>query len=206
MEFFEMWIEYPIFVNLERQEEIICHLRKWIQNLEERGLVMGFAFNHYFNNPNEPDSLRIRFEYENEDNKNAVECELQNEVRQLVLDYALEERALNGTDPVLKAYEFGSKCAFLLMEGIENGRIPETYLTDYVIRENQVLRGFRIVPLQFQFHFSHGTMNSCRIHKRPNEQWLHLSALIESTGSQNADQLCQWIRQQPAILFGRQDE
>jgi len=202
---FKMWIEYPIFMNSKRQKEVIRHLRNWIQSLEERGLVMGFAFNHYYNNPNEPDSLRIRFEYENENNKNTVEDELQNEVRQLVPDYALQERAWIGTDPVLKAYEFGSRCTFLLMEKIEQGRIPETYIMDYIINENQMFRGFRKIPLEFQFHFSHGTMNSSGIHKRPNEQWLRLLALIESTGSTNPDQLCRWIRHQPALLFGRQE-
>lgn len=201
-----MWIEYPIFVNFGTQKEVIRHLKNWIQNLEERDLIHGFAFNHYFNNPNEPDSLRIRFDYETEENRERVETELLNEVGALVNNYALEHREWTGTDEILKAYEFGSRCTFLLWEKIEEGRIPETYLADYVIHENQVLRGFRIVPLQFQFHFSHGTMNSCGVHKRPNEQWLRLLALIESTGSQNTDQLCQWIRHQPAILFGRQDE
>ncbi len=87
-----MWIEYPIFVNFEKQKQIIQQLRNWIQNLEEKGLVLGLASNHCFNNPNEPDSLRIRFEYETEDNQRLFETELQNEVRVLVNDYTLEHR------------------------------------------------------------------------------------------------------------------
>ena len=196
-----MWYAYPIFTDFERQKQIIRQLRKWIQSLEERRLIRGFAFDHYFNIPNEPDHLSIRFDYPYEDNLSTVRNELESEVRQLVPTYVLQERPWTGNEEVLKAYEFGSRYAFLFWEKIDEGRIPDNYLTDYRVIENQRLGAFRFIPLHFQLHFSHGVMNSLGIPKRPNEQWIHLLGLIESTGSRTSQQLCEWIRNQPFELF-----
>lgn len=196
-----MWYAYPIFANFERQKQIIRPLRKWIQSLEERRLIKGFAFDHYFNIPNESDHLSIRFDYPNEDNLSTVRNELENKVRRLVPNYVLQERPWTANEEVLKAYEFGSRCAFLFWEKESHGRFPENYLSDFFkVIENQQLT-FRLVPFNFQFHFNHGVMNSLGVAKRPNEQWIHLLALIESTGSHSPEELCDWIRKQPARLF-----
>ena len=73
-----MWYEYPIPVNGEAQKRIIRRLRAWIQGLEEQGFIEGFSFNHYSGNP---DTLRIRFNYQNEENREIVRNELVREVR-----------------------------------------------------------------------------------------------------------------------------
>lgn len=59
-----MWYEYPIPANSKKQREIIRHLRKWIQNLEKRGIIQSFAFNHYMHvrARNYVDSLKLELE------------------------------------------------------------------------------------------------------------------------------------------------
>lgn len=52
-----------------------------MQNLEKRKLVIEYAFDHYFSNLNEPDELRVRFQYTEEKNREAVERELEREVK-----------------------------------------------------------------------------------------------------------------------------
>ena len=58
-----MWYEYPIATNFEKQKEVIRGLRTFIQSLEAQKSILGFAFDHYYNNPDEQDELRIRFEF-----------------------------------------------------------------------------------------------------------------------------------------------
>ncbi len=199
-----MWYEYPIPANLQKQREVIRKLRQWIQSLESRGLVQGFAFNHYYGNPNASDILSIRFDCMDKKKLEIVKKELEREVKRLIPNYVLEERlwdAGKSPDYIYKAYELGSRCTFLVWELIKKGRIPENYLSDYRIFEKQIFRGFRGTPLQFQAHFNHGLMNSLGIHKMPNEQWIHLLLLKESTQSRNVEELCRWIRNQPSMLF-----
>lgn len=117
-----MWHEYQIPADFEKQREVIRKLRIWIQQLEKEKLIVGFAFNHYWQlptNPKEPDELRIRFEYSDEKHRENIEAEFEREVKKLLPNYVKQERIWNsGTTPqqVLQAYEFGSRCAFLAWE------------------------------------------------------------------------------------------
>jgi len=200
-----LWYEYPIPASPERQREIIRQLREWIENLESRGIIEGFAFDHYSGQANASDELRIRFDCTGEGNLKVLRVELEREVKRLIPDYIRNERIWDsGRTPehILKAYELGSRCAFLLWKLIERGRFSENYLSNYATIENQRLTNVRSIPLEFQVHFNHGVMNSLGISKIPNEQWIHLVLLKESTRSASPVQLCQWIRRQPTIFFG----
>lgn len=194
-----MWLEYVIPADFERQRQVICQLRTWIENIEQQGLIRGFAFDHYFGRPNVQDDLKIRFDYPNEENP-TVRDGLRDLVRPLVPGYLPQGRIWESNEEVLKAYEFGSRCAFLLWEKINQGRISENYVSNFVTIQNDQF-AFRLVPFNFQFHFNHGVMNSLGVPKIPNEQWVHLLALIESTDSHNPEELCNWIRRQPQRLF-----
>lgn len=109
-----MWREYRIPANYEKQKEIIRKLRKWILGLEEpRKLIRGFAFDYYSNLHNEPDTLRLRFDYENTNNQEKVKKELIFEVKQILPEYSLQEQNWDSEKGILEAYEFGSRCAFL---------------------------------------------------------------------------------------------
>lgn len=195
-----MWYEYPIPASPERQREVIRQLRGWIENLENRGIIEGFAFDHYSGDPNAQDELRIRFDCAGEENLKVLRAELEREVGGLIQDYVRNERIWNsGRTPehILKAYELGSRCAFLLWKLIEEGRFSEDYLSNYATIVNGQLTNIQNIPMEFQAHFNHGVMNSLGVSKRPNEQWIHLVLLKESTGSASPEQLCQWIRNQP---------
>ena len=194
-----MWLEYRISADFERQKQIIRQLRTWIENIERQGLIRGFAFDHYFGRPDAQDDLRVRFDYPNEENL-TVRDGLRDAVRPLVPNYLPQGRAWESNEEVLKAYEFGSRCAFLLWEKINQGRYPENYLSNFVTVQSDQ-NAFRLVSFNFQFHFNHGVMNSLGVPKAPNEQWIHLLALIESTRSHNPEELCSWIRRQPPNLF-----
>jgi len=191
-----LWYEYPIPANYEEQREIIRHLRKWIQNLERRGIIRGFAFNHYYPNPA---TLNVRFDC-TEENLKIVRKELEQEVKRFVPNYVPEERERlwdDGKTPeyVYKAYEFGSRCAFLFWELVERGTFSEELASDFLIWIDQ--NHYMIKYLErflFQLHFSHGIMNSLGIHKVPNEQLIHLAALIESTKSSSIEELIKWIK------------
>lgn len=108
-----MWYEYPIPANYQKQKETIKQSKKWIESLESRDLIQGFAFNHYY-----PVSgtLNIRFDCIDEEKLKIIRKELEREVKRLVPNYVLEERLWDaGKTPeyIYKAYEFGSRCAFL---------------------------------------------------------------------------------------------
>ena len=177
-----MWHEYPIQSNYEQQKQIIRALRTFIERLESENLITGYCFDHYSSNPNEPDELRIRFQYANEDNRQEVENQLQTEVRRLLPDYVIEEQQWGNdtTDRhVLQAYEFGSRCAFLCWRLIENGRLSDTYLANALAGTNDKGLIFRRIPLEFQEHFNHGVMNSLGILKEPTEKIIHINNLID---------------------------
>lgn len=197
-----MWYEYLIPAKVERQKEVIRRLRKWIQSLESRGIIQGFAFDHY----SVSETLNIRFDCTKE-NLDSVKKELELEVKKLIPDYVLpvEERKWDaGKSPefIYKAYEMGSRCAFLLWDLIEKGRFSEDFTSSFVEWKQS---GYDIpkysTPLIFQMCFNHGTMNSLGIHKEPDEQLIHLALLIESTKSHSPQELYKWIEKQPRQLF-----
>ena len=188
------WYEFPIPTDPKKQREIIRQLRSWIENLESRGVVQGFAFDHYSPDPEE---LRIRFDTD-EENLKTVRKELENEVKKLLPNYVLppEDRLWDdgkNKEQVYRAYEFGSRCAFLAWELIENERFPEEYFSDFYIREDDEGTIVKQIPVKFQTHFNHGVMNSLGISKYPNEALIHLHLLMNSTKSKNRQELIDWI-------------
>jgi hypothetical protein len=118
-----LWYEYPIPADAETQREIIRQLRKWIESLESRGIVNGFAFDHY--SPI-PEALHIRFDCADKQKLKILRKELETEVKKLLPNYALssEDRLWDGgktAEQIYRAYEFGSRCAFLAWKLIESG-------------------------------------------------------------------------------------
>jgi hypothetical protein len=175
-----MWYEFPIPTDPKKQREIIRQLRSWIENLESRGVVQGFAFDHYSPDPEE---LRIRFDTD-EENLKTVRKELENEVKKLLPNYVLppEDRLWDdgkNTEQVYRAYELGTRVAFLAWDLIESGRFPEEYFSNFFMEESNKDITTRKVPFEFQFHLSHGAMNSLGISKYPNEALVHSRILIE---------------------------
>ena len=169
-----MWYEFQISTDPEKQRQIIRQLRNWIENLESRGIVQGFAFDHYFPIP---EALHIRFDCVDENNLKTVRKELENEVKKYLPTYVLPPDRLwddgKNTEQVYRAYEFGSRCAFLAWKLIESGRFPEEYFSDFWLKENGKDVGAKKSPFEFQFHFTHGLINSLGISKYPNEAFLH---------------------------------
>jgi len=190
-----LWHEYPIPANFEKQKEVIRKLKNWILSLEKLGAIIGFAFDHYYNNPNETDEIRIRFEYSNqEENRKNVEIQLEQEVGKILPNYVLKERIWNsGSTPqhILQAYEFGSRCAFLAWKLIESKRFPEEYFSNFL---NDI--GITVKPISFEFqtHFNHGVMNSLGISKTPNEMLIHLTHLMDITKSRTKQELIDWLQ------------
>jgi len=190
-----MWYEFPIPTDSKKQREIIRQLRKWIESLESRGIVQGFAFDHY--SPPDPESLNIRFDCADEDNLKTVRKELQNEVKKLLPNYVLERERLwdagKSPEQVYRAYEFGSRCAFLAWKLIECGRFPEEYFSNFFIGEDDKGTIVKKIPCEFQTHFNHGVMNSLGISKYPNEALIHVKILKNSTRFKNKQELINWM-------------
>jgi len=195
-----LWHEYPIPADFDKQKEIIRKLRNWIQQLENDNLIVGFAFNHECQVPpnlNEPDELRVRFQYSNEQNRDIVESELENKVKKLLPNYVKQERnwGSDATDRhMLQAYEFGSRCAFLAWEQIENGRFPEGYFDQASILKSASGVVAKRIPIEFQTYFNHGVMNSLGIPKNPDERAIHIKNLMESTNSRTKQELINWLQ------------
>ena len=195
-----MWHEYPIPADFNKQKEIIRKLKEWIQQLEDADLIVGFAFNHYYSDqqdPNAPDELRVRFQYSDEQNREIVESELETQVRELLPSYVQEERAWgSGASDrhVLQAYEFGSRCAFLAWELIENGRFPESYFSQASVLKSSRGVVAKKVPMEFQTHLSHGVMNSLGIPKTPDERAILIRNLMDSTNSKTKEELISWLQ------------
>jgi len=194
-----LWHEYPIPADFDKQKEVIRKLRNWIQQLENDTLIVGFAFNHYQVSPNlnEPDELRVRFQYSDEQNRDIVESELEIKVKKLLPNYVKRERnwGSDTTDRhVLQAYEFGSRCAFLAWEQIENGRFPEGYFDQASILKSASGVVAKRVPIEFQTHFNHGVMNSLGIPKNPDERAIHIKNLMDSTNSRTKQELINWLQ------------
>ena len=195
-----MWFEYPIPADFNKQKEIIRKLRNWIQQLEYHRLIEGFAFNHYYQaspNQNEPDELRVRFEYRNERSRAIVESKLEKEIKKLLPNYVKQARnwGSDTTDRhVLQAYEFGSRCAFLAWQQIEKGRFPEEYFAQASIVQGKAGVAAKRTPLEFQTHFNHGVMNSLGIPKNPDERAIHIQNLMYSTNSRTKQELINWLQ------------
>ena len=196
-----MWHEYPIPADFDKQKEIIRKLRTWIQQLENNRLIVGFAFNHYYQippNPNEPDELKVRFQYRDEKNRDKVEKKLEKEVKKLLPNYVRHERNW-GSDTtethVFQAYEFGSRCAFLAWEQIEKGRFPESYFAKASIVQGKSGFAAKRIPLEFQAHFNHGLMNSLGIPKSPDEIAIYIRNLMDSTNSKTKQELINWLQE-----------
>ena len=195
-----MWYEYPIPADFDKQKEIIRALRKWIQQLENEGFIEGFAFSHYYSDqrdPNEPDELRVRFQYSDEQNRDRIELELESEVKNLLPTYAKQVRPwVSDTteDHVLQAHEFGSRCAFFAWEQIENGRFPESYFAQASILKTQRGVVAKRIPLEFQTLFSHALINSLGIPKNPDERAILIRNLMDSTNSQTKQDLIDWLQ------------
>ena len=195
-----MWREYPIPADFDKQKEIIRKLRKWIQHLENANLIVGFAFNHYFqdpSNPNEPDELRVRFQYSDERNRKIVESELEKEVKRWLPNHVQKARDWDSDiaeSHVLQAYEFGSRCAFLAWEEIENGRFPESYFDQASILKSARGVVAKRIPLEFQTHFNHGVMNSLGIPKSPDEKAILIRNLMDATNSRTKKDLIKWLQ------------
>ncbi len=195
-----MWYEYPIPANFDKQKEIIRALRKWIQQLENGNLIEGYAFNHYYpdpQNPDEPDELRIRFQYADEQNRYRIEVELESEVKNLLPNYVKQVRpwsSYSKEDHVLQAYELGSRCAFFAWEQIDNGRFLESYFDQASILKTQKGVVAKRIPLEFQTLLSHAVMNSLGIPKNPDEHAILIKNLMDSTNSKTKKELIKWLQ------------
>jgi hypothetical protein len=195
-----LWHEYPIPADFNKQKEIIRALREWIQQLENADLIVGFAFNHYSQDSpssKEPYELRIRFEFSDEENRDIVESELEYEVQQLLPDYVTEERSWgsDATDShVMQAYEFGSRCAFLAWEQIENGRFPESYFEQASILKSASGAVAKRIPMEFQTNLNHAIINSLGIPKNPDERAILIRNLMYSTNSETKEELISWLQ------------
>jgi hypothetical protein len=195
-----VWYEYQIPADFSHQKEIIKKLRKWIQQLENLDLIVGFSFNHYVqdpSNPNEPDELVIRFQYSNQRNREIVESELEKAAERFLPNYDPQESDWGSPiaeSHMLQAYEFGSRCAFLAWEEIENGRFPERYFNQASILKSARGAVAKRVPLEFQTHFSHGVINSLGIPKNPDETAILIRNLMNATNSRTKQDLIKWIQ------------
>lgn len=195
-----MWYEYQIPADFDKQKEIIRALKKWIQQLETGNLIEGFAFNHYYpdpQNPDELDELRIRFQYSDEQYRYRIELELEGEVKKLLPNYVKQVRPWSSDTTeshVLQAHEFGSRCAFFAWEQIDDGRFPESYFAQASILKTQRGVVAKRIPLEFQTLFSHAVMNSLGIPKNPDERAILIRNLMDSTNSRTKQELINWLQ------------
>ena len=195
-----MWYEYPIPADFSNQKVIIRKLRKWIQQLENLDLIVGFSFNHYVqdsSNPNEPDELIIRFQYSDQRNREIVESDLEKAVERFLPNYVPQESDWGSPiaeSHILQAYEFGSRCAFLAWEEIENGHFPESYFNQASILKSARGAVAKRAPLEFQTHLSHGVINSLGIPKNPDERAILIRNLMNATNTRTKQDLIKWIQ------------
>lgn len=145
-----------------------------------------------------PEELRIRFDTD-EENLKTVRKELENEVKKLLPNYVLKQRLWDGgknAEQVYRAYELGSRCAFLAWRLIESERFSEEYFSDFYMGKDDKGTTVKQIPVEFQRHFNHGVMNSLGIRKYPNEALIHLNLLMDSTKSRNKQELIDWIEKE----------
>ncbi|MDH5482285.1 MAG: hypothetical protein OEY22_05340 [Candidatus Bathyarchaeota archaeon] len=170
-----MWFQIEIPANYVAQKQIIRHLRVWIQALEEHKRIQGFAFNHY--SIEGTVALIIRFDCREEALVN-IKRELSENLEKMDIKCELNEKPWESPEHIRKAYEFGSRCAFLMFKLIENGRFSEDYISDFLQSQDPQSDN----ALYFQINSNHGVMNSLGIPKRPNEWIVHYWLIGESFG------------------------
>lgn len=189
-----MWVEYPILTDSDKQLKIAKQLRRWVQTLERRNMIKGYAFDFY-SGKGRTEYLGLRLDYVDEGSKLEVEEELPKKLTKFNIEMP-EPRGWAETVPevVRRAYEFGSRCAYLFLELVERGRFQEVYTSSSIHRFNENHLGINEVPFLFQWHFNHGVMNSLGISKYPNEAIVHFLHLIDATDAKKPEQLCDWIQ------------
>jgi len=121
------WKQYDISVLAQghqahlRQKRLIRLLRSDILSMEKETLIHGFAFNHYFNHD---EHLALRLDLGNRDifhQLRGILNQLQNQLgfspqlRQS-RDWTSDNRIGESSEPVLRAYEVGSRFAFSAFE------------------------------------------------------------------------------------------
>ncbi len=168
-----MWYQFNINGTPYEQIDIIKNLKNWITELEVQDIIEGFAYNHYHGDSIE-DHVAIRFDC-SEENVNKIKNELKEKNIKVNTVHPW-----GGESQVLQAYEVGARCAFLIFDLIEIGRIPKEYIDPFLVGNEINNKSF-----EFQQHFLHGLCNSLAINKIPNEQILHLMSLLESTHTKN---------------------
>ena len=126
-----------------------------------------------------------------------MESAFENLVKKLLPNYVKQERnwGPDATDShVLQAYEFGSRCAFLAWEQIENGRFPEDYFSQASILKTAKGVVAKRIPIEFQTHFNHGVINSLGIPKNPDERAILIRNLMDITDSKTKQDLINWLQ------------
>ena len=142
----------------------------------------------------------MRFQYGTEKDKEIVERELEQEVKQVLPDYTRKARIWDSPEHILQAYEFGSRCTFLAWEFLENRRLLENYFSSFAEQQNIAQQNgktvflIKQVPKQFQTNFNHGVMNSLGIPKSPNEMYIHLDLLMDCTKTRTKQELIDWLQ------------
>jgi len=172
-------------------------MKKWIVSLENKSLIEGFAFNHYYSSETAKGAVNIRFDCNDEEKLKIVRNGLELEVKKLLPDYVLEENLWDegrSPDYVYKAYEFGSRCAFLFWDLLETNRFSDELTSSFLHWIDSTHFELKPMPFYFQLCFSHGLMNSLGISKIPNEQIIHLASLKESTRSSTSEELFERIK------------
>lgn len=162
-----LWIQFSIPIEFNEQKRAIRGLKPWIQGLEKDNKILGFAFNHYFDEKGQ--DLRLRFDISNENLIKDIESELRNKLLDLNIETKIDQDFWNDyPEYVRRAYEAGSRMTFLFFELLDNGRLNENYLAE---DRN---------GLYVQRFLNHGLMNSLGIPKYPNEAFIHLALLKET--------------------------
>ncbi len=170
-----------------------------MQHLENVGLIDGFAFSHYYSDsqdPREPDELRVRFQYSDEEMRPKAELELETEVKKLLPNYIKQVRVWDSDaeSHVLQAYEIGSRCAFFAWEQIDSGLFPEHYFNQASILKTQRGVVAKRIPLEFQTLFLHAIINSLGIPRNPDERALLIRNLMDATNSGTKTELINWLK------------
>jgi len=121
-----------------------------------------------------------------------IKGELQNQLKKAGQSGIYEEGDWESDEHIRGAYEFGSRCAFLFWELVEKGRMPEEYVSDFLVKNNPF-------AYQFQLHLNHGVMNSLHIPKCPNEKLIHVEVLMDTADTNCKQALFDYIKKDPDL-------
>ena len=143
-------------MEFSKQKELIRTLKPIIEKFEENGVIRSFNYNHYYSDyyatePKEGDHLAVRVEFSNSEKKKLFEDIFKS------LNIEWEEQVYNEKAEIKKAYELGSRLAFLSSDLVERKNISENLLKNK----------------EFQIHMIHGLLNSLGIPSRPDERDIH---------------------------------